>query len=113
MGYYTNYTLKYTEDKEEDDAYLERLGVEEKEVYVDHEEQLWERYYASFEEATKWYDWQKNMKEYSKEYPDTLFELSGEGEESGDIWRAYFKNGKMQYCQARIVFDEFDESKLE
>jgi hypothetical protein len=52
------------------------------------------------------------MNEISKEYPNVIFELSGEGEESGDVWKNYYMNGKVQKCQARIVFDEFDENEL-
>jgi hypothetical protein len=65
-----------------------------------------------FEESCKWYDYEKDMKAVSKKYPTTIFILEGEGEESGDIWKAYFLDGKMQKCKAKIIFDEFDESKL-
>jgi len=61
---------------------------------------------------TKWYEYDEVMKAISMEYPHVVFELSGEGEESGDIWKNYYVNGKVQKCQARIVFDEFDEKKL-
>jgi hypothetical protein len=57
-------------------------------------------------------EYDKVMKEISKEYPNVIFELSGEGEERGDIWKNYYVNGKIQKCQARIVFDEFDENEL-
>jgi hypothetical protein len=52
------------------------------------------------------------MKEVSKQHPDIVFELHGEGEEAGDIWYKYYKNGKMQVCKGHITFDEYDESKL-
>lgn len=61
---------------------------------------------------TRWYEHEENMKEFSTKYPDLLFILYGEGEESTDIWRKYFVNGKMQMASAKIVFDEFDERKL-
>lgn len=60
----------------------------------------------------KWYDWETHMKALSREYPDVLFTLSGDGEENGDLWKAYFKNGKCQYEKAKITFDAFDENKL-
>jgi hypothetical protein len=44
--------------------------------------------------------------------PDVLFTLSGEGEESGDIWRKYYKNGKCQTTAAVIQLDDFDERLL-
>jgi hypothetical protein len=111
MGYNTNYKLRIIEQDEKDE-YLDRLGVIESKVEVDHEEQISERYDTWFDGEVKWYEWEENMREYSKEYPAVVFELSGEGDESGDIWRCYFWNGKKQYCQARIVFDEFDEEQL-
>ena len=63
-------------------------------------------------DSYKWYIHEQDMKELSKIYPETTFLLEGEGEDSEDIWRKYFKNGKMQVCKAEIVFPAFDESKL-
>lgn len=60
----------------------------------------------------KWYEHEDFFKKITKEYPGVLVELYGEGEEAGDIWIKYFKDGKMQLCEAQIVFDSFDESKL-
>ncbi len=65
-----------------------------------------------FQDSLKWYDHEDDMKKYSKQYPDLIFKLLGEGEESGDIWIKYFKNGKMQRCDAKIIFDEYNESLL-
>ena len=53
------------------------------------------------------------MREVSKQHPNVLFELSGEGGENGDLWKAYFKNGKMQMCKAKIIYDDFDEAQLQ
>ena len=64
------------------------------------------------DDVFKWYEHNGEMLELSEQFPETVFCLSGKGEESGDLWKSYYKNGKMQYCPARIVFDEFDESKL-
>jgi len=38
--------------------------------------------------------------------------ISGYGEENGDIWRKYFKNGKTHFSKAKIVFDDFDPEKF-
>lgn len=60
----------------------------------------------------KWYDHNENMIEFSKRYPDILFELEGEGEDAKDNWKAYYHNGKSQICRAKIVYDEPDINKL-
>ena len=61
---------------------------------------------------TKWYEHEEDMKRVSKAFPETLFILEGNGEEKGDIWRKYFKNGKVQVSKIVISFDAFDEKKL-
>lgn len=67
--------------------------------------------YIGFREV-KWYAMEEDMKTYSKQYPDVLFSVFQEGEENGHLVKYYFKNGKMQKCPAKIIYDEFDESKL-
>lgn len=67
---------------------------------------------GSSADTCKWYDHVKEMAEFSKKFPDVLFILSGEGEESGDIWRKYFLDGKVQVSKVKIEFDEFDQDKL-
>jgi hypothetical protein len=60
----------------------------------------------------RWYDAREDLKAFSRQYPGWLFTLQAKGEESGDIWISYCMNGKEQYTKARIVLDEFDQSKL-
>ena len=64
------------------------------------------------EESCKWYDHEAEMKDISRRFPSVLFTLRGEGEESGDVWVKYFKNGKMQSSKAEIKLDPFDPKKL-
>jgi hypothetical protein len=68
--------------------------------------------YNPFEEPCKWYTWEADMRKISKQFPNTIFLIEGEGEDSGDIWKAYFLNGKMQKAEAKITFEPFDEQKL-
>lgn len=98
MGYYTRHKLRIVQGDTE----------------VDHEKQIEELadYQDLFSDTVKWYDCNKDMREYSKSYPDVLFEISGEGEEGGDIWIKYFRNGKAQLCKATITFEEYDINKL-
>lgn len=63
-------------------------------------------------ESCKWYEHETDMREMSKQFPNILFTMKGEGEESGDIWRRYYLNGKCQVVQAKLVFDDFDRKQL-
>jgi len=98
MGYYTRFELEVISGNDYETDYEEAVIKQ-----VD---------YNPLVEETKWYGCEVDMKEVSKQYPKVLFKLIGEGEDAGDLWEAYFKNGKMQMCKAEITFQEFDESKL-
>ena len=103
MGYYTNYGLSVIEGNDE----LIKEFVESlKDItYALNED-------GSCNNSCKWYSHEKDLKDFSKKHPETLFLLEGEGEENGDLWKKYFKDGKMQVCQATITFEKYDESKL-
>jgi hypothetical protein len=64
------------------------------------------------EDPCSWYEHEKDLNDFSRKYPDVLFELYGEGENPGDMWKKYFRNGKMQVCKAELTFPPFDEKKL-
>jgi hypothetical protein len=97
MGYYTNYSLSVDKDEDFHKENIRQLSG----------------YGGLFDgDGCKWYDHEMDMRRYSKEHPQILFTLSGEGEESPDIWKKYFKNGKMQVAKANIQFDAFDPKKL-
>jgi hypothetical protein len=102
MGYYTNYTLEVIETKDNEDSIWEHIEDNEDLSYA----------VGEYSQECKWYDNEKDMRAFSKIYPNTLFKLKGEGEEAGDVWIKYFKDGKMQSCPAKITFDDYDENKL-
>jgi len=64
------------------------------------------------EEECKGYDIDDDITKFSKSYPDVLFILNTEGEESGDIHVSYYKDGKGYDQKAVITFPPFDISKL-
>lgn len=106
MGYYTRYDLKVDSQDEKLWEFLEN-----DETASNYGSLI--SFVNGQSDSCKWYDHEEEMKDVSKKFPDVLFTLEGEGEESDDIWKKYFKNGKMQSCYAKITFDEYDESKLE
>lgn len=109
MGYYTRYKLEPEGDAI---ACCPTCGFSN---HVSHRSQIAAGLdgYDPFGDSCKWYSWKEDMCAYSLKYPDTLFTISGEGEDSEDIWKAYFKNGKVQVEHATFQIASFDPSKLE
>ena len=68
--------------------------------------------YDPFCGECKWYEHDRDMREFSRNYPEVLFILKGAGEESDDLWISYYKNGKCQSEKGKIVYEPFDETKL-
>lgn len=99
MGYYTRYEIDMKPDLPEVSAAIE---ADDYMAYA----------IGRYSQECKWYDHEAHMQTLSQRFPDVLFELSGVGEEAGDMWRKYFKAGKMQTCPAQITYEPFDESKL-
>lgn len=103
MGYSTKYNLEIINDNDDCDVFWED---------IENHDDL---YYAVGSDGKsgndcKWYDHEKDMVEISKSYPLLTFKLNGEGEESGDIWVKYFRNGKKQIKEAEIIIPEFSEN---
>lgn len=121
MGYMTRYDLEvegatYKEEVTGEDAdgntvtvfVTKQINLETLKREISNEV----GYDYAFSDECKWYDHDDDMKKFSKKYPEILFILSGEGEESGDLWRKYYKNGKVQVAEAVISYEPFDEGKL-
>lgn len=64
------------------------------------------------DEPMKWYHCIEDMKKISLQFPDTTIFIHGEGEDQGDLWDAYFRNGKAAVYKAEIIYPEFDEEDL-
>ena len=103
MGYYTKHELKVVEG---DVDLIRQLREESEGAQFSFDDD------GETEESTKWYDHDKDMIEFSTKHPEALFELTGDGEESPDFWRTYYKNGKYQTCKGEIVYEKFDPKKL-
>ena len=107
MGYYTNYKLTVLQgEREIDSAILPSFDTRK-------------MYFDSFSvqdliennaDSCKWYEHDEEMIELSKEYPDYLFVLDGDGEETGDVWREFYKNGKTYEWKAVIKRPNYNGS---
>lgn len=111
MGYETYFELDLLEINKTKAHELEAKLCQDP-TLAEHQQNLAEQFAADFEQRTKWYDSHENLIEYSKQYPDVIFILSGEGEEAEDLWKSYYKNGKGQQTRAVITYPDYDENLL-
>ena len=93
MAYLTHYELSIVEGADS----IEKVIQEESEENFELSYSLDESGYTR--ESSKWYDHEFDLKRISMKYPNSIFKLSGEGENSEDIWDKYFKNGKTISCE--------------
>lgn len=112
MGYLPHQSLKIF-----DSTGTNEIHPDESEKIIKHLIEFYELDYALDEsgdcvESCKWYSHTQDLRLFSKTYPDVVFELHGEGEETGDIWNEYFKDGQSQREQAKFTIDPYDPSKL-
>jgi hypothetical protein len=96
MGYYTYHELETNGNTEEHKDNIEELS----------------EYVGLWEDSCKWYNHQEDMKAYSKQHPNVVFSLFGDGEEVDDRWVEYYMDGKVQEELAKIVYPPFDKSLL-
>ena len=60
----------------------------------------------------KWYSWDEDMTKLSNAYPDVIFELFGDGEETNDVWKAVIYRGKIEQATRKTFFPAMNMSKL-
>ena len=97
MSYYTKYELTIVSDID----------------FVHLEDLIQKLGFNPFSSSCQWYEHECDLTQYSMQNQNILFILKGQGEDTEDIWVKYFKNGKKQVCRAKIIYDAFDESKME
>lgn len=104
MGYYTDYRLRV---EGSGPAYDKLMKEKDKIIFSkgDYDWNLGEWLEENYTAKSKWYDYETDMQLFSREWPNVLFILEGDGEEAGDMWKAWFRNGKMHKLEAKIVFE--------
>lgn len=62
----------------------------------------------------KWYDWNEHLSKISQmdTFKNELITVEGDGEEQGDMWKAYFLNGNVKVAKAVVSFPEVDMSEF-
>lgn len=113
MGYITNFKLKvYDKDWDGDKSRKADKTYEFKDLCLVKDN--WGDYISSAIDGmeAKWYEYDTDMRSLSRVYPNYLFELTGDGEESEDNWKAYYLNGKSQVEQGILFYPPFDKEKL-
>jgi len=120
MGYYTYYNVsmrpadnhgvvdyKAIADVEDKAARIlaQKLGIKG----LDDKKMIFD---DLFYEEMKWYDCDDDMVELSKEFPEYVFTVYGEGEERDDNWKAYYYKGKMWIGQAELVWPDYEADDL-
>ena len=113
MGYYTYYALSVEPSPVSNQTKLseelqKRLNAEVDKMqvfdYGDAE--------GGWSGEAKWYDHNEDMISLSHRFPEVLFTLYGNGEDSEDMWYAYFLDGSIQEAPVQFDHDEFDMFKL-
>lgn len=132
MGYYTNFEFgvqdygnKGTTDKDIVAKILEFYNADDNERFyplvdaIDEEggiefyddEYMKQTGLELFPSEAKWYSHDEDMGMLAKAFPDVTFKLSGDGEESDDVWVTYYK-GNQSYSD-RPKFPEFNPVRLD
>lgn len=104
MNYQTKFTVNYKNDDHEDHSMeiFNALKDLNPDCFNNNEAINLE---AMFKEPLDWYSWNENMTALSKLFPLTTFVIYGNGQDYGDCWKAYFRNGDIDYCKSHIVYD--------
>ena len=127
MGYYTNYSMSIYKNDENITTYdivntIKNLMEKEKGMFYPFENEIKrmcddednKKFYDIDLDSyqTKWYEYAEDMCKLSSCFPSVIFQLDGEGEENGDLWTAWYKNGKQVIHCAEIIIKPLDEKEF-
>lgn len=110
MGYCTNYKLHTIPALKGSD--IKVLDVDEFDHVWEPDELLSTPHELFDGDECKWYDHDTDMLKVTKKHPGVVFILDGEGEESGDIWRNFYRDGKVLKWRPEINLPDFNEAEF-
>lgn len=110
MGYYTYFEITIPAKFDELDV-IEKLEKISEYKFESSRSNEKTKTFATAE-SYKWYDHESNMFELSEMFPKILFQVDGDGEESDDLWRTYYLNGKSQDVEVKTVYGKLNMKKL-
>lgn len=108
MGYYTYFNLEVKGVRSPVEAQrlcscLRSMNIVPDILNEDYRYEQKESYVFYFaDDVAKWYESEEDMQKISRQFPGMTFMLHGEGENTGDLWEAYFHDGQVEYCRAEI-----------
>lgn len=104
MGYQTCHMLKMEPEEPKVWDWIDQAREAGRDIGYALQEEGWN-------EGISHWDHQKEMAELSRAFPEITFTLRGEGDDQGDLWVAYFRNGKFQEHSLEIIIPGIDESQ--
>lgn len=110
MGYYTDFEVSVVDGDDNDVIALEEaLGK-----YTAYSFSSYPNDGNVYLNDAKWYDHEKDMLVVSKlpQFAGKLLLVHGDGEESGDVWDMWVKDGKKFRGTYVMIAPEFSEDKL-
>jgi len=116
MWYQTTFHIKAIDLKPAlDRPILNKSFFNSLELYgVDVESRKDGRFAIGDGESYKWREHEEDLCEVSSQYTDVVFILDGEGEQTGDVWRKFFLNGKLVHSWSPTIeppeWDDLDIS---
>ena len=108
MGYYTFFDLTWDAAEGSDEEQAIIAWIDSDEIGENFED----LYPGGACGMSKWRDDEADMLRLSEAFPGVLFTLSGSGEEETDLWRSYYRAGRVQHAPAEISYPPFDPAKL-
>lgn len=104
MGYYTQYSLTQVHNAISDRKLAALiLGDESASEALDLN--------GDSKTLVKWYEYESSLCQWSAKYPETIFRLHAEGEDSDGIWDKYFSGGRLIHTERFLglpVIDPID-----